>query len=204
MHSYPDTPLGKLLCPFFSFFIIHWKKKNLKIPALWQLDFSLVLIWPVLWINASSESGDGISRTYHLTSSIIPWVPKTFHARFPASTLVTLAFDRKFVGLWPTPKHPSAREKKSLVPRIVISWHSPVNFQKRRKYPDMIGYYAIIPRWSRKLYSHPLLATHLTEADTPVFWGDCSWLLHVHDRLESVSEKTTATKTCGLVDSVFA
>ena len=26
MHSYPDTPLGKLLCLFFSFFIIYWKK----------------------------------------------------------------------------------------------------------------------------------------------------------------------------------
>ena len=32
MHSYPDTPLGKLLCLFFSFFIIYWEKM-LKIPA---------------------------------------------------------------------------------------------------------------------------------------------------------------------------
>ena len=32
MHSYPDTPLGTLLCLFFSFFIIYWKKM-LKIPA---------------------------------------------------------------------------------------------------------------------------------------------------------------------------
>ena len=50
----------------------------------------------------------------------IPWVPEAFHARFPVSVnspLVSSAFGRRRVGLWPT-KLLVEREKKPLVPRV--------------------------------------------------------------------------------------
>ena len=61
----------------------------------------------------------------------VPWVPETFHARFPvsvrfksslaASPLVSLAEGRRRVGLRPTKLHVT-REKKSLVPRVSLTW----------------------------------------------------------------------------------
>ena len=45
----------------------------------------------------------------------LPLVPETFQARFPVSSVVC----RRSVDLWPTPKYHAAREKKTLVPRVV-------------------------------------------------------------------------------------
>lgn len=47
----------------------------------------------------------------------LSWVPETFHARFPASPLVSSAFGRKSV--------PAAREKKTSVTQGNVSLNYP-------------------------------------------------------------------------------
>ena len=45
----------------------------------------------------------------------LPWVPETFLARFPVS-VKSLSYGRRCVGLRPTPKIPTAREKNLWYP----------------------------------------------------------------------------------------
>ena len=55
----------------------------------------------------------------------LPRVPETFHARFAVSVVFIVTGAKNFAardfGLWPTPKHPAARKKQTLVSRITGS-----------------------------------------------------------------------------------
>ena len=55
----------------------------------------------------------------------VPRVPETFHGRFAVSVVFIVTGAKSFAardfGLWPTPKHPAARKKQTLVPRITGS-----------------------------------------------------------------------------------